>query len=152
MSGPVKASGEARARGGGGATRTGKDGGKRAADATFFETAEDLRRWFMANHETADELWIGLHKVGSGRPSVRWPEVVDEALCFGWIDGIRHGIDELSYKNRLTPRRKGSNWSAINIAGVGELEAAGRLHPAGRLAFETRDPARSERSRPKESS
>jgi uncharacterized protein YdeI (YjbR/CyaY-like superfamily) len=128
------------------------EGAKRSADATFFETAEDLRRWFLDNHATADELWIGLYKVGSGRRSVRWSDVVDEALCFGWIDGVRHGIDHESYKNRLTPRRKGSNWSAINVARVTELEAAGRMHPAGRLAFETRDPLKSERAGPRESS
>jgi uncharacterized protein YdeI (YjbR/CyaY-like superfamily) len=108
------------------------------AETRFFETSEDLRRWFVVNHETADELWVGLYKVGSGHPSVKWPEVVDEALCFGWIDGIRKSIDNLSYRNRLTPRRKGSNWSAINIARVGELEASGRMQPAGRSAFELR--------------
>ena len=117
------------------------DGGKPTTEVKFFEAAEDLRGWFDANHETADELWIGLYKVGSGRNSVRWPEVVDEALCVGWIDGIRKGIDDVSYRNRLTPRRRGSNWSAINIARVAELEAAGRMRPAGRRAFEARDRA-----------
>lgn len=132
----------------------GKDGAGRAADVEFFETADDLRRWFVANHETADELWVGLHKVGSGRRSVRWPEVVDEALCFGWIDGIRKGIDDVSYRNRLTPRRKGSNWSAINIGRVVALEAEGRMRPAGRRAFEMRDKVAplTTRSGPKESS
>lgn len=115
------------------------DGGERSSEATFFETADDLRRWFEANHETADQLWVGLYRVGSGRASVRWPEVVDEALCFGWIDGIRHGIDDVSYMNRLTPRRKGSNWSAINIARVGELDTQGRMRAAGHRAFEMRD-------------
>jgi uncharacterized protein YdeI (YjbR/CyaY-like superfamily) len=109
----------------------------------FFEAASDLRRWLAANHETADELWVGLYRVGSGRKSITWPEVVDEALCFGWIDGIRQSIDDTSYKNRITPRRKGSNWSAINIARVAELEVAGRMRPAGRRAFEARDEARS---------
>jgi uncharacterized protein YdeI (YjbR/CyaY-like superfamily) len=112
-------------------------------DPKFFETPADLRDWFVANHETAPELWLGLHRVGSGRPSVTWPEAVDEALCVGWIDGIRKGIDEASYKNRLTPRRKGSTWSARNIARVLELEAEGRMQPAGRRAFEFRDEARS---------
>jgi uncharacterized protein YdeI (YjbR/CyaY-like superfamily) len=118
--------------------------GKARATGTpvFFETASDLRRWLAANHETSDALWVGLYRVGSGRKSVTWPEVVDEALCFGWIDGIRQSIDATSYKNRITPRRKGSNWSAINIARVAALEAAGRMHPAGRRAFEGRDPAR----------
>ena len=119
-------------------TRTADDG-KRTIDAAFFETADDLRRWFEANHETADTLWVGLYKIGSGRASIRWPEVVDEALCFGWIDGVRNRIDDVSYRNRLTPRRKGSNWSAINIARVRELEAAGRMRAAGSRAFEIRD-------------
>jgi len=125
---------------------TDQDAAAQHADAKFFETADDLRRWFMANHETAPELWVGLYKVSSGRPSVRWPEVVDEALCFGWIDGIRRGIDDVSYMNRLTPRRKGSNWSSINIARVGELEADGRMQPAGRRAFEMRTRSGSEAS------
>jgi uncharacterized protein YdeI (YjbR/CyaY-like superfamily) len=112
-------------------------------EPVFFETASDLRRWLAANHETADELWVGLYRVGSGRKSITWPEVVDEALCFGWIDGIRKSIDDASYKNRITPRRKGSNWSAINIARVVELEAQGRMQPAGRRAFVGRDEARS---------
>jgi uncharacterized protein YdeI (YjbR/CyaY-like superfamily) len=112
-------------------------------DVHFFETPADLREWFAKNHETAAELWIGFYKTGSGRPSVTWPEVVDEALCVGWIDGIRKGIDAASYKNRLTPRRKGSTWSAKNIARVAELEAAGRMKAAGRRAFEARDEAKS---------
>jgi uncharacterized protein YdeI (YjbR/CyaY-like superfamily) len=114
---------------------------KNDADAVFFETADDLRRWFVANHETADELWVGLYKLGSGRASIRWPEVVNEALCFGWVDGIRKGIDGLSYRNRLTPRRRDSDWSAINIARIAELEAAGRMRAAGRRAFEARNRA-----------
>jgi uncharacterized protein YdeI (YjbR/CyaY-like superfamily) len=111
-------------------------------EPVFFETASDLRRWLAANHETSDELWVGLYRVASGRKSVTWPDVVDEALCFGWIDGIRKSIDATSYKNRITPRRKGSNWSAINIARVAELEADGRMQPAGRRAFEGRDAVR----------
>lgn len=88
---------------------------------------------------------MGFWKKGTGRPSVTWPEVVDEALCFGWIDGIRKSIDAESYTNRLTPRRKDSIWSAINIAKVAELTAQGRLTPAGVRAFEGRDPARTYR-------
>ena len=121
-----------------GKARPAKDDATLTPDVEFFETSDDLRRWFVANHETADELWIGLYKLGSGRPSVRWQDVVDEALCFGWIDGIRKRIDDVSYRNRITPRRRGSNWSAINIARVAELEAAGRMHAAGRQAFEAR--------------
>ena len=113
------------------------------SEPVFFETGSDLRRWLTAHHATADELWVGLYRVGSGRRSITWPEVVDEALCFGWIDGIRKSIDETSYKNRITPRRKGSNWSAINIARVAALEAEGRMQPAGHRAFEGRDEAKS---------
>jgi uncharacterized protein YdeI (YjbR/CyaY-like superfamily) len=113
------------------------------SEPVFFETAADLRRWLAANHDTADELWVGLYRVGSGHRSVTWPEVVDEALCFGWIDGIRQSIDQVSYRNRITPRRKGSNWSAINIARVAALEAEGRMQPAGRGAFEAREEATS---------
>jgi uncharacterized protein YdeI (YjbR/CyaY-like superfamily) len=112
-------------------------------DVRFFEVPEDLRRWFAANHETATELWLGLHRVGSGRRSVTWPEAVDEALCVGWIDGIRKGIDDTSYRNRVTPRRKGSNWSARNIARILELQAEGRMTAAGLKAFEAREDAKS---------
>jgi uncharacterized protein YdeI (YjbR/CyaY-like superfamily) len=119
-------------------TRT-ADGGERPIDTTFFETPADLRRWLETNHETATELWVGLYRKSSGRSSITWPEVVDEVLCFGWIDGIRQRIDDVSYRNRITPRRKGSNWSAINIARAQELEAAGRMRAAGRRAFEIRD-------------
>ncbi len=114
------------------------DDGEPSPEVRFFATAADLRGWLEAHHETADELWVGLYKIGSGRPSVRWPDVVDEALCFGWIDGIRRRIDDESYMNRITPRRKGSNWSATNIARVGALEETGRLRAAGRPALELR--------------
>lgn len=117
---------------------------KGAREPIFFESPEALRRWLEANHETAAELWVGLYKKSSGRPSVTWPDVVDECLCFGWIDGIRKGVDEVSYKNRITPRRKNSNWSAINIRRVAELEAAGRMQPAGRRAFEERNLSKSD--------
>jgi uncharacterized protein YdeI (YjbR/CyaY-like superfamily) len=112
-------------------------------DATFFETSADLRAWFDANHERATELLLGFHKVASGRPSVTWPEAVDEALCVGWIDGIRRRIDDSSYSIRFTPRRKRGIWSAVNIARVSELLAAGRMRPAGERAFAARDEARS---------
>lgn len=122
---------------------TGRTPETASGEVRFFETSAELRDWLAANHETATELWVGLYKVGSGRPSIRWPEVVDEALCVGWIDGIRQGIDEVSYKNRITPRRRGSTWSAVNIDRVAELEAAGRLTDAGRRAFAARDEAKS---------
>ncbi len=115
----------------------------RTGEVRFFPTPADLRTWLAENHESADELWVGLYRRASGRPSVSWPEVVDEALCFGWIDGIRRGIDDVSYTNRITPRRKGSNWSAVNIRRVGELEEGGRMTDAGRRAFALRDEAKS---------
>ncbi len=114
-----------------------------AGTLLFFETSAELRKWLAGNHDTADELWVGMYRKATGRPSVTWPEVVDEVLCFGWIDGIRRGVDDTSYMNRITPRRKGSNWSAVNIRRVAELEAAGRMTDAGRRAFALRDEAKS---------
>jgi uncharacterized protein YdeI (YjbR/CyaY-like superfamily) len=111
-------------------------------DIRFFSTPEDLRDWFDANHATTDELWIGYYKKASGRPSVSWTEVVDEALCVGWIDGVLRRIDELSHVQRLTPRRKGSNWSAINVAKVADLTVQGRMRPAGLAAFAARSDAK----------
>jgi uncharacterized protein YdeI (YjbR/CyaY-like superfamily) len=107
-----------------------------AAEAVqFFRTPADLRRWFAKNHTTADRLWVGFLKKDTGRPSITWQESVDEALCVGWIDGIRKRIDEGSYKIRFTPRRPGSIWSAINIARVAVLKKEGRIRPAGLEAF-----------------
>jgi uncharacterized protein YdeI (YjbR/CyaY-like superfamily) len=112
-------------------------------EPTFFATPADFRAWLDANHADRDELIVGFHKKRSGRPSITWPEAVDEALCFGWIDGVRRSIDGDSYSNRFTPRRPRSNWSAINIRRVGELIEEGRMAPAGLAAFERRDEARS---------
>lgn len=108
----------------------------------FFASASELRAWLKKNHRTATELWVGCYKKATGKPTVTWQEMVDEVLCFGWIDGLRRGIDEHSFMQRITPRRARSIWSAINIARIGELEAAGRMTPAGREAFATRDAAR----------
>ena len=105
----------------------------------FFPTQSDLRKWFEKNHNKADELWIGYYKKATGKPSITHQEAVDEALCFGWIDGIRKSIDEKSYKNRFTPRRKGSNWSAVNIKRIKELIKLGLVKPAGLEAFKKRD-------------
>ena len=105
---------------------------------TFFATPADLRRWFARNATKEGELLVGFHKKGSGLPSITWPESVDEALCVGWIDGVRRRVDDTSYTIRFTPRRPGSMWSAINIAKVKELTAAGRMKPAGLAAFATR--------------
>ncbi|HYE73825.1 MAG TPA: YdeI/OmpD-associated family protein [Blastocatellia bacterium] len=104
----------------------------------FFDTPAALRAWLEENHDKATELWVGLYKKSSGRPSITWPELVDEVLCFGWIDGIRKSIDDVSYKNRITPRKPRSNWSAVNIRRVQELIKLGRMTPAGLKAFEAR--------------
>lgn len=112
-------------------------------EPVFFATPAELRAWLERHHADRDELWVGLCKKGSGRPSVTWPEVVDEALCFGWIDGVRRSLGPDTYVNRLTPRRPRSNWSAINIKRVGELIEEGRMTPAGMAAFEARTDDRS---------
>ena len=111
-------------------------------DVIFFASPEELRDWFDANHQTADELWLGYHRKATGRPTVTWPQAVDEALCVGWIDGVRYRLDEERHAQRFTPRRKGSFWSAINTKRAGELIAAGRMRPAGQRAFEARSPER----------
>ena len=98
-----------------------------------------LNPWFRRRyHESATELLVGFYKKGSAKPSITWPESVDEALCVGWIDGVRRSIDDTSYTIRFTPRKRGSTWSATNIRRVGELTQAGRMHPAGLAAFEAR--------------
>ncbi len=102
----------------------------------FFATFDEFVAWLEEHHGRVRELWVGYHKKGTGRPSMTWPEAVDAALCFGWIDGIRKSIDAESYKNRFTPRRKGSNWSAVNIRRIHELRAQGLVRPAGWAAFE----------------
>lgn len=107
-------------------------------EAIFFATPADLREWLEHNHATAQELWAGFYKKGTGRPSITWPESVDEALCFGWIDGIRKGIDDTSYTIRFTPRKPSSIWSTVNIRRVGELAELGRMQPAGLAAFAKR--------------
>ncbi|HWM25602.1 MAG TPA: YdeI/OmpD-associated family protein [Chthoniobacterales bacterium] len=104
----------------------------------FFATPKDFRKWLEAHHGNTSELWVGFYKKGSGRPSITWPEAVDEALCMGWIDGLRKTIDAESYKIRFTPRKSTSNWSAVNIGRVRELTRLGRMRPAGVKAFELR--------------
>jgi uncharacterized protein YdeI (YjbR/CyaY-like superfamily) len=104
----------------------------------FFATQADFRAWMEAHHADETELWVGFHKKGSGKASITWPEAVDVALCFGWIDGVRNGIDDSSYMNRFTPRRARSNWSSRNIARVEELTKQGLMSPAGLKAFEQR--------------
>jgi uncharacterized protein YdeI (YjbR/CyaY-like superfamily) len=111
----------------------------------FFRTPAEFRRWLRANHAKASELWVGYYKKGTELPSITWPESVDEALCYGWIDGIRKSLDEISYATRFTPRRAGSVWSAINIAKMKRLTAAKRVRPAGLHVYEVRDPKKVQR-------
>ena len=103
---------------------------------TFFETPEAFRVWLEENHETAIELSVGFRKKVTGQASITWPQAVDQALCFGWIDGVRHSIDEDSYRIRFTPRRPKGIWSQMNIRRIEELQALGLVHPAGLAAFE----------------
>ena len=103
---------------------------------SFFRTPAAFRKWLEKHHATHKELWVGFYKKGSGKPSITWPESVDEALCFGWIDGIRKSIDEVSYKIRFTPRKPTSVWSSINIKRIEVLTQEGRMHPAGHAAFQ----------------
>lgn len=105
---------------------------------TFFPTPADFRDWLEKHHAEELELLVGFYKRGSGKPSITWPESVDQALCFGWIDGVRRRIDDVSYSIRFTPRKAVSNWSAINIARVAELTKLGLMAPAGLRAFEKR--------------
>lgn len=109
------------------------------ADVRLFDTAADFRTWLDANHDSADALFIGYYKKGVQKRAMTYPQAVEEALGYGWIDGITFRIDDELTATRFTPRRKGSSWSAVNIAKMAELKAAGRLHDAGRRAFEERD-------------
>ena len=104
----------------------------------FFRSAAEWRKWLEKNHANADELWVGYHKKATGKPSMTWAESVDEALCFGWIDGLRKSLGDESYKIRFTPRRPGSNWSLVNTKRVEELTEQGLMRPAGTAAFAAR--------------
>jgi uncharacterized protein YdeI (YjbR/CyaY-like superfamily) len=108
----------------------------------FFATAEKFGAWLEEHHETETEVFVGFYKKGSGKPSVTWPEAVEQALRFGWIDSVRHSLDDDSYANRFTPRKPTSNWSAVNVAKVEELKARGLMAPAGLRAYEARTPER----------
>lgn len=109
----------------------------------FFKTPSDFRKWLAAHHESETELWVGFYKKDSGKASITWPQSVDEALCFGWIDGIRKTIDAVSYKIRFTPRKQRSTWSAVNIKRVGKLTEQGLMQKAGLKAFAARQEYRS---------
>lgn len=114
-------------------------------EAIFFASEADWRAWLEANHATGAEIIVGFYKVGTGKPSVTYKEAVDQALCFGWIDGVRRSIDAESYSNRFTPRKKGSTWSAVNIKRVGELSEQGKMHDAGLKVFHERDVSKQNR-------
>lgn len=107
-------------------------------DITHFATPAELRNWFAQHHRSVPQLWVGFHKKGSGTASITWPESVDEALCVGWIDGVRKRVDDASYVIRFTPRKITSIWSVVNVNRVAVLTHQGRMQPAGIAAFEVR--------------
>jgi uncharacterized protein YdeI (YjbR/CyaY-like superfamily) len=111
----------------------------------FFTTPKKLRSWFEKNHSKLPELWLGFYKKDSGKPSVTYQEALDEALAFGWIDGIRKSLGEESYVIRFTPRKKNSIWSQVNIRRIAELTKLGRMHESGKTVFETRNPEKANR-------
>jgi len=110
----------------------------------FFKSQTEFRKWLETHHAADRELWVGFYKKGSGKSGIGYKEAVDEALCFGWIDGIKKRVDESSYTHRFTPRLASSIWSAINLKRVKELIELGRVAPAGRHAFEHRDPKKAQ--------
>ena len=120
----------------------------------FFSTPAEFRKWLEQNHDKASELMIGFHRKASGKKSVTYPEALDEALCFGWIDGVRRKLDETSYEQRFTPRKPRSIWSLVNVRHVERLKKEGRMQPPGLEAYERRTPERtgiySFENRPKE--
>lgn len=109
-------------------------------DILYFTSQDDFRQWLEQYHDTKQEAWLGFYKKDSGKTGISYKESVDQALCFGWIDGIRKSVDSSSYTNRFTPRRRGSVWSQINIKRVAELTDLGLMHPAGLKVFVERDP------------
>lgn len=104
----------------------------------FFSTPEDFRKWLEKHHEKEELLWVGYYKKATGIPSMTWSESVDQALCFGWIDGLRKSVDNKRYKIRFTPRRPTSNWSAVNIKKMEALTKAGLMRPEGLAAYAKR--------------
>ncbi|HLV56979.1 MAG TPA: YdeI/OmpD-associated family protein [Actinotalea caeni] len=120
----------------------GRPGGTAERPAVFFSGPEEFRAWLEANHDTATELWMGLYAKHVPDRGLTWEEAVPEALCFGWIDSVSQRIDEGSRRQRWSPRKPGSTWSAVNVAHVERLLAEGRMHPAGIAAYERRRPDR----------
>src|SRR3954469_2220181 len=113
--------------------------GADADEILFFPDPAAWRKWLARHHQQRPYLWVGFHKRATGRPSITWPQAVDQALCFGWIDGVRKSIDEGRYKIRFTPRRPTSLWSKINVARVAALTREGLMHPAGLAVFSKRE-------------
>ena len=108
------------------------------SDAIYFPSPAAFRAWLERHHERESEVWVGYWKKATGKPSLTWSQAVDEALCFGWIDGVLRGVDDERHMQRFTPRKPSSNWSAVNVAKVEQLRAAGRMRPAGEAAFARR--------------
>ena len=108
------------------------------SEPIWFDGPEGWRAWLEAHHDTATEVWVGMYKKRSPRHTMTWSQAVDEALCFGWIDGVMHRVDDERHAQRFTPRKPTSNWSAVNIAKVAALRAEGRMRPAGEAAFAKR--------------
>ncbi len=125
------------------ARRIGTPGGTPERPAIFFDDAAEFGRWLAAHHDTETELWMGFYRKGHPKAGLTWEDAVREALCWGWIDSLAQGIDEHTRRQRWTPRKPGSNWSAININAVAELTAQGRMQPSGLAAFERRREDRS---------
>jgi uncharacterized protein YdeI (YjbR/CyaY-like superfamily) len=117
-----------------------------APDPIFFETPADFSVWLEANHDTADVQWVGFWKVAAGKRSIRWEESVEQALRWGWIDGLRRSIDDQAYMIRFTPRRPDSHWSRKNVETYARLEEAGLIEAPGRAAWEARDPEKEARA------
>lgn len=115
----------------------------RLVPPVFFASTEEFRAWLARHHATATELWVGFHKKHTRRPSLTWPESVDAALAFGWIDGVRKTLDADAYVIRFTPRKRGSIWSNVNIKKAEALIQAGLMHASGLRAFEARDEKKS---------
>ena len=109
---------------------------------TFFTRADEFRQWLILHHDEKNEVLVGIYRKGAGRDGMSYAEAVDEALCFGWIDGVTHKVDEVSYAIRFTPRRAHSNWSLTNVRNVSRLVKSGKMHPAGAKAFDAREEKR----------
>ena len=107
-------------------------------EAIYFGSPREFRAWLEQHHDSAGEVWLGYWKKHTGKPSLTWSQAVDEALCFGWIDGVVRRVDDERHVQRFTPRKPASNWSAVNIAKVEQLRAAGRMRPGGEAAFALR--------------